>query len=386
MRKLEFRDYSCCSDSGNDNKNYNQITTAVREHLQLDQDEQLDYVVKNKGEKQYIFCFYYNNEILEVDDDEYDQIINKIRLISDVVKIDTPLPQKSITSIFPAIVKSMMSIEPIYSDKYFHHRHNENINQINNYELPKHRVMKEDKFNLANIIINIDINLSHQEINDCIVHNQMPFRNYKQLKDNLELYYDQLKHKDSLIHKYVYEDQENACLDVIESKASNYPSPLLVKEGDNYIVYSKIRLEHKDMRTDKDVSAFYVLNPNEEDKHKHHCFDMFVNKDVKKSKMKIKEIPKIDINPLTSHSVELKIIYEGNILKIDSFYLPEEDEIFLRKGIEKVWSRGLFLTNFGQEYYKNEKKILTKTMCVPEWFESTSDEQFRDLMIKISKL
>lgn len=372
MRKLEFRDYS--------SKDYNKIVKVVKQYLELDD---LNYIVKNKGEKQYIYSFYYNDEILEISDDEYDQIINKVR-ISDS-KIDNQIKGMVMTNL-PSIVQSMMSILPLHSDNYFHQRHTENIKQINKYELPKHRVMKEDKFGLANIIVNIDINLSPKEINDCLVHNQIPFGNYNQLKDNLELYYEQLNDKNSLVHKYVYDDQDDACLDVIETIVSKYPPPLLLTEGDRHVVYSRIKLDHKDMRPDSNISAFYMLNPEDSDEYNHHCFHMFIDKDIKKTKLKIKEKPRIEIKVNTSYSVDLLITYEGRTLKLNNFYLPEEDEAFLIKGVEKVWSRGLFLTNFGQEYYKNEKKILTKTMCIPEWFESINDQQFRDLMIKISKL
>jgi hypothetical protein len=373
MRKLEFRDYST--------EDYNKIIDAVKDFLEI---EELNYVVKHKGEKQYIYCFYYNNQILEVSDDEYDQIINKVR-ITESALIDCSKIKELIMSISPSVVKSMMSISPLHSDNYFHQRHRENIKQINNYELPKHRLMKEDKFGLANIIINVDINLSPEEINNCLVHNQIPFGNYNTLKDNLELYYDTIKDKDSLVHKYVYEDREDACLDVIESMINKYPAPLLLKEGNNHIVYSQISLEHKDMRPDKNIAAFYVLNP-EEEQFNHHCFHMFEDKTITKTKLKINEKLRIDIKVNTSYSVDLNLIYEGKTLKLPNFYLPEEDELFLIKAVEKMWSRGLFLTNFGQEYYKNDKKILPETMCVPEWFESTNDEQFRDLLVKISKL
>lgn len=366
--KLEFRDYSM---------NEEQIISIVSNYLKLDD---LNYVIKNKGNKQYIYCFYYNGDVLKLNEKDYNNIINKIRVNE---SIENNKLNHLVSSIMPDIIQSIMQIKPI-NDNCFHYRHKENIEQIENYELPKHRLMKEDKFNLVNMIMNTDFDLSTYEINDCLVHNQMPYSNYKKLQDNLALYYENINKEN--IHKYVYDNEEDACLDVIESIHKNYSTPLLLKEADKHIVYSKTPLKHEDMRTNKNIRAYDFLNPEEDDTDKHHCFHLFKDDKIKKTKINITEKIKIHINYTIQNYVNIQIYYEGKKLEIDNFYLNDDEEMFLEKVIEKAWSRGVFLNSFGKEYYKDKHIILKESLCVPEWFSSTNGQEFQKLINRIEDL
>ena len=383
MKKLEFRDYSL-SD------NIDQKIGVISEYLKLND---IKYVVKEKGEQQYIYCIYYNDKILEIEDEDYDQLLEKIKQFDHLnEKVDTT--DMVVFSLSPQIVKSIMSILPLpnaANDNYFHDRHKENIKQIEQYKLPRCRLMKEDKFALADIIVNNDIDLSPPEINDCLVHNQMPYGNYGKLKDSLEMYYENIDEHGNT-EQYEYNDEEDACMDVIESMAKKHPSPLLLHQGDSYIVHSKLPLEHRDMRNhfcNEDIlpSAFNLLNSCPEDKHKHHCFHLFERRNgLQKTIIDIKDTVKIDIKFKTERMANIKLAYNMKHVLIEDFYISADDEIFLYKAIEKLWNKGFFLTNFGKEYYKNDGKILIETICVPEWFESRNKDQFEALMVKIGKL
>lgn len=356
-KKLEFRDYSL--------KDIEQKIEIVKKCLHLDD---IEYVIKQKGGEQNIYCFF-----VEVDEKDYDYIFKKI----------TQEEKEEKKEHKHELIKSFMSIEPVEGEYHLNDegnlyplRHHENIEQIEKHEIPKHRLKTKNKFALADLVINHEISLNTKEINDCLLHDQLPYGNYNSLKDKLELYYDNDKKE---VYEYEHDNQEDACLDVYESLVKNNSAPLLLNKDNGHIVYTRIPLEHKDMRTNKEFTAFELLNTRDANKEKHHCFHLFTNSSKKIKKLKIEEPIKITIEFNTENMADIKIDYKAKHIILENFYMPFGESFFIEKKLEKLWREGMLLTNFGKEYYKNEHKILIDTIHVPEWFNSKDNIDFAKL-------
>ena len=304
-----------------------------------------------------------------------------------------------------------------------------NIKRIEHNIIPRHKVLKTDKFCLLKNIQEGGMIKGIEEYNEMLANNELPFVDTEMLKKLSENYYKQARKH----NKKIFDNQEKAVCYFLNYKLAQKPA-LLVSENEQWIVYHQDNLENEDDEYDcrdkiikileeknMDISNLKSFNLTKlanlfihnnqlilsdknntiylDDKgnnlplhiivnnalHHHGYYDNGIWEGIIKDE-DYKAIFPEDLIYFTfaqidnENHVEVSVNYDNRRIIIDdSFFLPAKYYDKMNKQLKKLFSYGLMTKTFTNIKWHKEKNIDIETVFMPKWIKNVAKDKEEEL-------
>jgi hypothetical protein len=317
-------------------------------------------------------------------------------------------------------------------DNFYHYKDIEdikNINKIENNNLPEHKLMRENKFALMDILHRDLIPWKVEDINYYLSNNSMPFCNQGDLKIKSNQFY---QHKERFQKTFFTDETEAFCAylnarmaeqkvvmieqkeqyilchkdDLVNdndlSKCKSNIFKLLISQGvtitdeiKNLTLKELIGGYYKGMiMKEKDKPYFYDKDNKPLPLHivhnqdKHHM--SYYHNGIMKGLLEDKNYPIIHkdsdmviiLTPVDMSGYCQIILKDDNkkVILHDDFYCPDGKINTCQNKLNKLFKMGFFLTPFGNDYYHKYNLIDERELTVPKWMKNLNAKQSKELI------
>lgn len=322
----------------------------------------------------------------------------------------------------------------LYSDIFVYDslHDKENILRVENNIFPQHLLMKENKLALAKYLLRHSLHLNNKQMNKYLSHNSIPYTSQENLIDNLKKYY---KEDTKRYRTSYFEDVNQACAMAmyLSEKDDDW---IMVKERGTHIIYHHVppKKVNIDECKKKIINHYYgnrktnlinlslkeLLNLHkqgncifiQDEKNPYIItkanepipLEKIINinndhlgyhgkEDFIKGLMPVKKIIKPFYFPaqfqaqFANHDMlDIEAKFEGQTHHLCSdFFLGDYDHNYLLQKLNQLWIQGVFITEFGKDYYHKFNRLLPETVKFPVWLKPSDERKIEEVMIFLSQ-
>ena len=296
----------------------------------------------------------------------------------------------------------------------------ENIQKIEKGIMPTYSHTNHNKINLLQTLRSHgNLYLSDTDIVDIIRNNNLPYMNYQDLKNMLQIIHqDHQKNDIQIFDNLPQAFMHGLCL---SKEKTNF---ILLNEGNHYLCYSSNKLKNNHENPEsylptqkedyslenriihhlfkekpenivdkqvpfegKSIDYFNTLN-NYIIENNNPDFEILLSTHPYTRKEKIlNRFIDVNVDYTSTNIVEIYVTYnKKEILLVKDFYLPKDMEDSIVSCIKLLWSSGYLLNDYGYNYYIKYNKILSKSICAPWWLQASNMSEIKSLIKFINQL